>query len=172
MKQISLKDAIITLESAWNKVDEAVLSKFWNNVLSMLENQEDPEDEFPLNILRRNLNMNVGDLEESAANLLQNLRPEIGITACNVREWNEDAIEFNENEIQEISDEDDYTVESQKTITAREAIDIFNNALKWAESEMVEQKEINVLKNLREKAVFKVVEQKKQQKRITDFFPK
>ncbi|XP_039948366.1 jerky protein homolog-like [Bactrocera tryoni] len=45
IKQISLKDAIITLESAWNKVDEAVLSKCWNNVLSMLENQEDPEDE-------------------------------------------------------------------------------------------------------------------------------
>ncbi|XP_018788819.1 PREDICTED: uncharacterized protein LOC108968918 [Bactrocera latifrons] len=97
MKQISLKGVIITLESAWNKVDEAVLSKCWNNVLSMLENQEDPEDEIPLNILRRNLNMNVG--EESAANLLQNLRPEIGITACNVREWNEDAIEFNENEM-------------------------------------------------------------------------
>ncbi|XP_039967599.1 jerky protein homolog-like [Bactrocera tryoni] len=65
MKQISLKDAIITIESAWNKVDEAVLSKCWNNFLSMLENQEDPEDEIPLNILRRNLNMNVGDLEES-----------------------------------------------------------------------------------------------------------
>ncbi|XP_039951871.1 uncharacterized protein LOC120769078 [Bactrocera tryoni] len=137
MKQISLKDAIITLESAWNKVDEAVLSKCWNNVLSMLENQEDPEVEFLLNILRRNLNMNLGDLEESAANLLQNLRPEIGITACDVREWNEDAIEFNENKIQEISVEDDY-----------------------------------VLKNLREKAVFKMIEQKKQQKRITDFFPK
>ena len=89
----------------------------------------------------------------------------------NIKEWNQDAIECNDNEIEEeISDEDDYVEEPKKTTEAREAVDIFNNALEWAESEMVEQRVLNVLRELRERAVLKVLQIKKEQKRITDFF--
>ncbi|XP_067629302.1 jerky protein homolog-like isoform X2 [Eurosta solidaginis] len=153
LKQIRLKDEIVTLESAWSKVDAVALFKCWSNVLSIVENQEDPEDEIPLSVLRSNLIMNVE------------------ITAFNVREWNDDAIECNDNEIEEISDDNgDCSVEAEKTITSKEAIDIFNKTLEWAEIEMVDKSDLNVLKKLREKAVFKMLEQKKQKKRITDFF--
>ena len=43
----------------------------------MVVNREDPEDEIPLSILRENLRMNLDDLEESAANVLRALRPEV-----------------------------------------------------------------------------------------------
>ncbi|XP_067635294.1 uncharacterized protein [Eurosta solidaginis] len=115
--------------------------------------------------------MNVRDLEEGVANLLSYLRPEVEFTAFNVREWNDDAIECNDNEIEEISDDDgDCSVEAEKTITSKEAIDMFNKTLEWAEIEMVDKSDLNVLKKLREKAVFKILVQKKQQKGITDFF--
>ncbi|XP_067635258.1 uncharacterized protein [Eurosta solidaginis] len=115
--------------------------------------------------------MNVRDLEEGAANLLSYLRPEVEFTAFNVREWNDDAIECNDNEIEEISDDDgDCSVEAEKTITSKEATDMFNKTLQWAKIEMVDKSDLNVLKKLREKAVFKMLEKKKQQKRITDFF--
>lgn len=60
--------------------------------------------------------------------------------------------------------------EPKRTIKAGEAVDIFNKALDWAEGEMVEQRVLNVLRDLREKAVLKVLDQKKRQKKITDFF--
>ncbi|XP_067617374.1 jerky protein homolog-like [Eurosta solidaginis] len=137
LKQITLKDAIVTLESAWSKVDAVVLSKRWSNVLSMVENQEDPEDDIPLSVLRSNLIMNVRDLEEGAANLLSYLRPEVEFIAFNVREWSDDAIECNDNEIEEISDDDgDCSVEAKKRLHQRKLltclIKLWNGLkLKW-----------------------------------------
>lgn len=90
----------------------------------------------------------------------------------NVKEWNEDNIECNENEMEEeLSDEDDYVEEPKRTIKSMEAVELFNKALEWAESEMVDQRDLSVLRQLRERAVLKVIQQKKQQKKITDFFP-
>ncbi|XP_054732487.1 jerky protein homolog-like [Anastrepha obliqua] len=117
LKQSTLKEAIVTLKSAWSNVDAVVLSKCWSNVLSVVENQEDPEDDVPLSVLRSNFIMNVE------------------FTVFNVGEWNDDAIECNDNEIQKISDDDDdCSVKPKETITSKEAIDILNKTLKWADS--------------------------------------
>ena len=59
--------------------------------------------------------------------------------------FNENAIECDDNEIEEISDEDDYEEEPKRTIKDRKAVEIFNNALKWAESEMFKQRYLNIL---------------------------
>ncbi|XP_053960009.1 jerky protein homolog-like [Anastrepha ludens] len=58
----------------------------------------------------------------------------------------------------------------KKTIKPNEAVEIFNRALDWAQCEIVEQNDLNVLRRLREKALLQVLERKKQQKKITDFF--
>ncbi|XP_053954093.1 jerky protein homolog-like [Anastrepha ludens] len=130
LKQIMLKEAIVTLEPAWSNVDAVVLCKCWSNVLSMVENQEDPEDDVPLSVLRSNLIINLRDLEGDAANLWSHLRPEAEFTAFNVREWNDDAIECNNNDIQEIFDDDvDCSVKPKKTITSKEAIDMLTKTL-------------------------------------------
>ena len=53
------------------------------------------------------------------------------------------AIKCNDNEIEEISNEDDCVEEPKRTIKDREAVEIFNNALAWEEMKMVEQRDLN-----------------------------
>ena len=45
-------------------------STCWNNVLNKVVNQDDPEDEIHLSNLRQKLQINLIDLEESAARFL------------------------------------------------------------------------------------------------------
>lgn len=93
-----------------------------------------------------------------------------------VQEWNNDPCVDDTTEIHEIgqneeSDDDDCIADDPvKKIPASEAIEIFNKALQWAGDEMVDQSDMSVLRRLREKAVFQLLEKKKQQKKITDFF--
>ncbi|XP_039955883.1 uncharacterized protein LOC120771765 isoform X2 [Bactrocera tryoni] len=75
-----------------------------------------------------------------------------------VREWNDDPCV------------DDTTEIPIKKIAASEAVEIFNKALQWAGDAMVDQSDMSVLRRLREKAVFQLLERKNQQKKITDFF--
>lgn len=93
-----------------------------------------------------------------------------------VQEWNNDHCEDNSSQIIEIdqneeSDDDDCIADNPvKKITASEAIEIIDKALQWAGEAMVDQSDMNTLRRLREKAVFQLLEKKKQQKKITDFF--
>lgn len=93
-----------------------------------------------------------------------------------IEEWNQDILlddvtGSGPNEELEVSDDDAYDVhENLQTVKPSEAIEIFNRALDWAGCENVSQDDLNVLRRLREKAVFQLLERKKQQKKITDFF--
>lgn len=95
-----------------------------------------------------------------------------------MKEWNNN---FDENqtecEIFEIDnesegDEDSDSIVEQPEIVIKhkEAVEALNKVLKWAENEKVDQTEIRVLNNLKEKAVLKMVKQNTYQKKITDFF--
>lgn len=65
-----------------------------------------------------------------------------------------------------MTDDNDYDVdENLQTVKPSEAIEIFNRALDWAGCENVAQDDLNVLRRLREKAVFQLLETKKQQKK-------
>lgn len=92
-----------------------------------------------------------------------------------MEEWNnnpiENSTECDEFEIQEEHDDDDCILEEPEIkIKAKEAVEVFDKALKWAEREMVDQSDIRVLRKLKEMAIFKMIDQKKYQKKITDFF--
>lgn len=93
-----------------------------------------------------------------------------------IEEWNQDILlddvtGSGPNEELEVSDDDAYDVhENLQTVKPSEAIEIFNRGLDWAGCENVSQDDLNVLRRLREKAVFQLLERKKQQKKITDFF--
>lgn len=68
------------------------------------------------------------------------------------------------------SNDDDYISEAREKIKPSEAIQIFNKAVQWASHEGVDQRDMNVLKRLREKAVIQFIEKQKTQKKMTDFF--
>lgn len=73
-------------------------------------------------------------------------------------------------ELEVLDDEENDLDTNVQTIKPSEAVEILNRALDWAQCENVEQNDLNVLRRLREKALFQVLERKKQQKKITDFF--
>ena len=88
-----------------------------------------------------------------------------------VREWNNDTCVDDIHEIvqNEGNDDNDCIVnDSVKEIAASEAIEIFKKDLPWAGDATVDQSDMSMLR--RKKAVFPLLEKKKRQKNITDFF--
>ncbi|XP_036346760.1 tigger transposable element-derived protein 2-like [Rhagoletis pomonella] len=176
MKTVTLKDAVTFLEIAWNKVSTDTMAKFWKNLLSFTESEEDPEENVPLSILKANMDSELQLLMTRAVDVLNELNPQVDYTVPSIEEWNQDIL-FDDvtgsgpNEELEVSDDDAYDVhENLQTVKPSEAIEIFNRALDWAGCENVSQDDLNLLRRLRVKAVFQLLERKKQQKKITDFF--
>ncbi|XP_049302193.1 uncharacterized protein LOC125775589 [Bactrocera dorsalis] len=136
-------------------------------------NEEDPEYNIPLSIRKDKWSAEINSLMRMSVDLLQDLSPQVEFTLPMVREWNDDPCVDDTTEIYEIeeSDDDDCIAEDPiKKIAASEAVEIFNKALQWAGDAMVDQSDMSVLSRLREKAVFQLLERKKQQKKISDLF--
>ncbi|XP_037827591.1 jerky protein homolog-like isoform X2 [Lucilia sericata] len=174
MRNVTLKDAVTLLSVAWDRVSTETLAKCWKNILSLVGNEEDPEDNIPLSILKEKWDAEINSLMQMSADLLQDLSPQVEFTLPMVQEWNNDTCVNDTTEIHEIvqneeSDDDDCT-DPVKKVAASEAIEIFNKALQWAGDATVDQSDMSVLRRLREKAIFQLLEKKKQQKKITDFF--
>ncbi|XP_036325426.1 tigger transposable element-derived protein 2-like [Rhagoletis pomonella] len=176
MKTVTLKDAVTFLEIAWNKVSTDTMAKCWKNLLSFTESEEDPEENVPLSILKANMDSELQLLMTRAVDVLNELNPQVDYTVPSIEEWNQDILlddvtGSGPNEELEVSDDDAYDVhENLQTVKPSEAIEIFNRALDWAGCENVSQDDLNLLRRLRVKAVFQLLERKKQQKKITDFF--
>ncbi|XP_037959124.1 jerky protein homolog-like [Teleopsis dalmanni] len=172
MKKITLKSAINFLEAAWSRVGKEILSKCWKNILNFTVNDDDLEDSMPLAILKEKWETELRSLMCNTADLLNSLNAESEFTLSNVKEWNEDIDEDNAHD--DIGHEDepdeDCISEASVKIIPSEAVEIFNKAIQWASHEGVDQKDMNVLRRLRENAVFQVLERKKTQKKMTDFF--
>lgn len=77
MKALTLKDAIVLLHDAWNRVSSETLAKCWKNILSIVEPDEDEDDNIPLSILKEKLNSEIGSVITSTLNLLESLNPEV-----------------------------------------------------------------------------------------------
>lgn len=92
--------------------------------------------------------------------------------------WNDDPFadvpsEIHKVELEEQTDFEDVipTIEvAVNKIDANEAVEVFDKALEWAGQECIDQVDVNVLRRLREKAIFQTLENKRKQKKITDFF--
>ncbi|XP_037816158.1 jerky protein homolog-like [Lucilia sericata] len=176
MKKITLKEGVSILEASWNRVGKETLSNCWKNILNMVNDEDDPKFNVPLSVLKEKWQSEVRSLENIAADLLQTLRLQEVFTAVNIRDWInnpcEDVTPFDENYLNEESDDDDdcFIEAPENNIKAKEAVEILNKAVQWAEFQTVDQTDIKVLKKIRELPVNKLVEQKKKQKIITDYF--
>ena len=91
-----------------------------------------------------------------------------------IREWNKDKSDdviVDITEIgSEIDSEADISEASHDRIKPKDAVELINKIIQWAEDEIVGPNDISVLRRLREKAVLKVLETRAQQKNITDYF--
>jgi hypothetical protein len=52
IKELNLKDAVINLSLAWDKVEPDVIKKCWENILIPAENDSDSKEDIPLEVLR------------------------------------------------------------------------------------------------------------------------
>ncbi|XP_049311544.1 uncharacterized protein LOC125778367 [Bactrocera dorsalis] len=175
MKNVTLKDAVTLLSVAWDRVSTETLGNCWKKILSLMGNEEDPEYNIPLSIRKDKWSAEINSLMRMSVNLLQDLSPQVEFTLPMVREWNDDPCVDDTTEIYEIeeSDDDDCIAEDPiKKIAASEVVEIIiiNKALQWAGDAMVDQSNMSVLRRLKEKAVFQLLERKKQQKKISDLF--
>ncbi|XP_053968618.1 jerky protein homolog-like [Anastrepha ludens] len=127
LKKINLKTAINLLDAAWFRVGEATLAKWWNSILKFAVNNDDPEDNVPLAILKEKWEAELRTLMSTTVDLLSSLNPQIEFTLPAIHEWNED-IEGNADDDHQQEDEsdDDSVSEQLEKIKPTEAAEIFN----------------------------------------------
>ena len=78
IKMLSLKDAINLLNSAWSRISQEILNKGWKNILNLVSDQDDPDENIPLSVLRERISPpEIRQLEETAIRLLQALNPQV-----------------------------------------------------------------------------------------------
>lgn len=79
MRNVTLKDAVTLLSVAWDRVSTETLAKCWKNILSLVGNEEDPEDNIPLSILKDKWDAEISSLMQMSVDLLQDLSPQVRI---------------------------------------------------------------------------------------------
>lgn len=65
IKTLTIKDAINLLHNAWERITREVLLKCWKNILNLTSDNDDPDDNIPLSILREKIMGEVRQLEET-----------------------------------------------------------------------------------------------------------
>ncbi|XP_055910863.1 jerky protein homolog-like [Eupeodes corollae] len=173
LKSLTIKDAVSLFAIAWSQLKPDVIEKCWRNILPQIcmydiETQSsDEEEDTPLNLLRDKFRQQQLEEINELQNLLQIIIPEATPTVTDINTWNaiDDTVELNESELELItSDEDEIDEpENQTKITASEAIQIFDKGIEWAEENTSDYSDILVLKKMRERAVLKVLANKKKQ---------
>jgi hypothetical protein len=173
LKSLTIKDAIVNLMGAWNRLDSKMIAKCWRNILQVSENNED-EDDLPLSVLRTRYLDNVGPVSE-VSDLLNTVLPENTFKEVDVLEWNS----IDDQCTNQSDDEDNEVVETEEDrpisatkISPETAINALNTTIQWAECSGISIADVMVLKQLREQAVKQTIEQKKKQTNFLDFFQK
>lgn len=78
IKMLTIKDAINLLDSAWSRISQQILNKCWKNILNLVSEQDDPDDNIPLSVLRERISpTEIRQLENSAVLLLQALNSQV-----------------------------------------------------------------------------------------------
>lgn len=171
LKKLSLKDAVINLSSAWDKLNPAVIKKCWNNVLSNSNAAFDEEDDLPLSELRRKWKIEEDDTVVDAITLLKTIEPQ-QYTAEDIDEWNRDTSTAVEEDVQDISDESENENQDheENTVTHPAAMEALQTLLTWATCNGLDVSDIISLKNMYEKAVLLNASVKRVQTKITSYF--
>ncbi|XP_066260876.1 tigger transposable element-derived protein 2-like [Euwallacea similis] len=176
LKKISLKDAILHLSAAWDKLDVTVIKKCWKNIFSGFDGDKENEDEdnLPLSILQlklRNEKAFVPDAIKDTINLLQEIAP-AEYSAADVEDWTKDekAVVGLEDVSSDESDNDNESGTHIEKISHSDVIRALNMAIEWCNQNSMNISEIITLKKILEQAVMAKISQKNVQKKITDFF--
>lgn len=77
MKAVTLRDCVMLLEAAWNKVSKDTMAKCWQTVLRFTENEPDLEEDIPLSILKEKINSELQQQMELAVDLLYEINPQV-----------------------------------------------------------------------------------------------
>ncbi|XP_049301956.1 jerky protein homolog-like isoform X2 [Bactrocera dorsalis] len=80
MKNVTLNDAVTLLSVAWDRVSTETLANCWKNILSLMGNEEDPEHNIPLSILKDKWSADISSLMRISVDLLQDLSPQVEFT--------------------------------------------------------------------------------------------
>lgn len=75
LKSLTLKDAVVNLAAAWNRLNSQMISKCWR---SILEISSEDEDDLPLSVLKQRWDDNAaGEPLSVAVQLLNTIQPEV-----------------------------------------------------------------------------------------------
>ncbi|XP_066259645.1 jerky protein homolog-like [Euwallacea similis] len=161
LKKISLKDAILHLSAAWDKLDVTVIKKCWKNIFSGFDGDKENEDEdnLPLSILQlklRNEKAFVPDVIKDTINLLQEIAP-AEYSAADVEDWTKDekAVVGLEDVSSDESDNDNESGTHIEKISHSDVIRALNMAIEWCNQNSMNISEIITLKKILEQAIQK-----------------
>ncbi|XP_066244712.1 jerky protein homolog-like [Euwallacea similis] len=175
LKELTIKDAIISLSIAWNRVEAETIRKCWRNILNFREHDDDSdsENDVPLSLLKERYKNKSEETIEEVKNLLTEINSQVSLSTDDIQNWNKDDI--NEQDTRDTSDDavslidegDDDGARKKIQISASEAVDAFNKVIAWSEENIFEINDLLVLKKCRDKALHKSLSAKKIQKYIT-----
>lgn len=168
LKKLSIKDAVINLSLAWNKVDASTIQKCWKNILSF-EEENDPEEDIPLSILKEKYQNDIEAPMNEVIDLVNELTNGVQLSREEIQTWNQDI--GSEDIDSEVEDDDqEQCIVTTAEISTTEAIEAFNKVIAWSENNISDINDILALRKCRDKALQKSLEAKKVQKNITDYF--
>lgn len=79
LKELTIKDAIISLSIAWNRVEAETIRKCWRNILNFRENDDysDSENDVPLSLLKERYKNKSEETIEEVKNLLNEINSQV-----------------------------------------------------------------------------------------------
>ncbi|KAK9880360.1 hypothetical protein WA026_010245 [Henosepilachna vigintioctopunctata] len=131
LKKLSLRDVMLNLAAAWQKLDADMISKCWHNLMA-----EPNEDDLPLSVLKQRWGNKSHDIVEDTMTLLEAIGP-IEISSQEIESWNMDTCNHlqDSDEEDEDSTSDDVEIigaERSDDISHHEAIQALKISIEWA----------------------------------------
>ncbi|XP_066258000.1 jerky protein homolog-like [Euwallacea similis] len=77
LKNLTIKEAVVNLTVAWNRLDSQIIAKCWRNILENTEMSEDNDDKLPLSVLKRQWDDDKAGLISKSCDLLNTLVPQV-----------------------------------------------------------------------------------------------
>lgn len=171
LKSLSLKDAVINLHVAWEKIDETLISKCWKAILP--NEEEDPDDNVPLSVLRAECNRERISAIAEISQALSVIVPTAEFSHKEIDAWNEDS-GFREDQDDDFSSDGEITGDPDQLakMSVVDGVQMLNGSIEWAEQNSEDGCDIAVLRKMRAKAVLQMIQKKQKQTKVSDYFSK
>lgn len=171
LKKITIKDAIIHLNEAWNTLGNSILIKAWKPLFNWGDDDFDEDDLLPLSKIRNEIY--VEKLKEVQVVLNRISGSSVEISIEEVKEWNETEFFDDESISSESSnDESDDCEMDLPKVSNQDAMQHINCLLKWCDENGQNASFISSLNSIREKIVDVMLKKEKKQTKMTSFLNK